>query len=92
MRYLILILAALCCASGSVAQLRGRVIDARSQEPLAGVVVALLDSAERKIAVVSTRANGAFQLRHFVNERSIQVRSLGYIDTVIRLPWQDSIV
>lgn len=85
-------LAALCCAADLSAQLRGRVIDARSQEPLPGAVVTSLDSAGRRIAIVSTRASGAFQLREAGREWSIQVRSLGYIDTVIRLPWRDSVV
>lgn len=87
----IILLTVLLCAP-AFAQIRGRVIEARSQEPLAGAVVTLLDTTDRKLAVVSTKANGSFQLREDPYAHLIQVRLLGYHDTVIGLPWQDSIV
>jgi outer membrane receptor for ferrienterochelin and colicins len=91
MRIIIFILITLCCSQAQ-AQIRGRVIDARSKEALPGVVVTSLNGQDAKIAVTTTKASGLFQLRETGGERKLRFHSLGYYDTTISLPWADSIV
>lgn len=88
MRYLLILI--LLCVSDLHAQVRGYVFDRRSSEPIAGAIVSLIDSAQQRVAVTSTKSNGEFRIR--TAGRFLKLRSLGFSDTTIALPLNDSII
>ncbi|HET6512449.1 MAG TPA: carboxypeptidase regulatory-like domain-containing protein, partial [Candidatus Kapabacteria bacterium] len=82
MRYLLIALMFVVMTSDTFGQVSGRVIDARTSEPVVGAIVSLLDSSDGRIAVVSTRANGEFRFQS--RSQRIRIRHQSYRDTVVQ--------
>ena len=71
---MILMLLAFCLNVGAQEKLKGRVVDAQTQEPLAGATIKVLQPAQ----TISTNNEGYFELGLARGEYQLQVQYLGY--------------
>jgi outer membrane receptor protein involved in Fe transport len=90
MRYLILFVSLVFALSDLRAQITGRLVDATTQEPVAGAAVSLLDTAGKRIAATSSRVNGEFRFKAFAH--TLRIKHQGYRDTTVALMFNDVVI
>ncbi|MBY0378358.1 MAG: TonB-dependent receptor plug domain-containing protein [Gammaproteobacteria bacterium] len=81
---IILTLQAFCLNVGAQEKQKGRVVDAQTQEPLAGAIVKVLEPAQ----TVTTNNEGYFELALKKGKYQFQIQYLGYAvrDTTLSVP------
>lgn len=83
MRYFILCVSMFIAITDLDAQVSGRLIDAKSQEGVAGATVSLVGRDGRRVAVMSSRVNGEF--RFTATADTLRIRHQGYRDTALAI-------